>query len=116
MKDKLEAMFFPSMDDFNLLKNRIEKLENQCMSLKKAFGDMDSKLQKLKVPTDSGANQEQVDRLQEELDNLRKEFETHRDHANQNLENLNHEMPHKADKQDLIDLENRILDKLRDMI
>lgn len=56
MKDKLEAMFFPSMDDFNLLKNRIEKLENQCMSLKKAFGDMDSKLQKLKVPTDSGAN------------------------------------------------------------
>ena len=25
-------------------------------------------------------------------------------------------MPHKADKQDLIDLENRILDKLRDMI
>ena len=42
IKDKLEAMFFPSMDDFNLLKNRIEKLENQCNSLKKAFGDLDN--------------------------------------------------------------------------
>ena len=54
--------------------------------------------------------------MAEELERLRAEFEAHKSYANQNIDNLNHEMPHKADKQDLIDLENRILDKLRDMI
>lgn len=57
-----------------------------------------------------------VDRLVEELSKLRAEFEAHRDQANKNLNELNHLMPTKADKQDLIDLENRIMDQLRDMI
>lgn len=111
----MEGMFFPSMDEFNTLKNRVEKIENSNQALKKAYGDLEKEIKKLKIP-DSGANQDQVDRLQDELARLRAEFEQHKEWATQNIENLNHEMPHKADKQDLIDLENRILDKLRDMI
>lgn len=108
-------MFFPSMDEFNTLKNRVEKIENSNQALKKAYGDLENQIKRLKIP-DGGANQEQVDRLTDELARLRAEFDQHKEWSTQNIENLNHEMPHKADKQDLIDLENRILDKLRDMI
>lgn len=57
-----------------------------------------------------------VDQLNDELERLRADFEKHRDFAEKEITNLNHEMPNKADKQDLIDLENRLLDKLRDMM
>ena len=63
-----------------------------------------------------GADQDMVDKCVDEINTLRAEFEQHRDMANASLDKLNQEMPNKADKQDLIDLENRILDKLRDMI
>ena len=64
-------MLYPSMDDFNALKNRVEKMENAVAALKKAYGDLDKALAKLRLPTDSGANQEQVDRLSDELAKLR---------------------------------------------
>ena len=51
-------MLYPSMDDFNALKNRVEKMENAVAALKKAYGDLDKALAKLRLPTDSGANQE----------------------------------------------------------
>ena len=44
-------------------------------ALKKAYGDLDKALAKLRLPTDSGANQEQVDRLIDDLARLRTEFE-----------------------------------------
>jgi hypothetical protein len=47
---------------------------------------------------------------------LRSEFEAHRDKALKNLNDLNTEMPNKADKIDLINLENRLMDQMRDMI
>ena len=67
-------MFFPSMDEFNTLKNRVEKIENSNQALKKAYGDLEKEIKKLKIP-DSGANQDQVDRLSDELARLRAEFE-----------------------------------------
>lgn len=67
-------MFFPSMDEFNTLKNRVEKIENSNQALKKAYGDLETQLKRLKIP-DGGANQDQVDRLTDELARLRAEFE-----------------------------------------
>lgn len=104
------------MEDFNALKQRVDRLESSCAALKKAYGDLEKEMKKLKQPESGGANQEQVDRLFDELSRLRAEFEQHRDFAQKHITDLNHEMPHKADKQDLIDLENRLLDKLREMI
>jgi len=63
-----------------------------------------------------GADQAMVDQLMADLARLRQEFEAHRDQANRNLSDLNNEMPLKADKKDLFDLENRIMEKLKDMI
>lgn len=75
IKDTIENMVYPSMDEFNSLKQRVDKLENQVAALKKAYGDLDKALAKLRAPTDSGANQEQVDRLIDDLSRLRTEFE-----------------------------------------
>ena len=72
-------------------------------------------MKKLKQP-ESGANQEQFDKMLDDLARLRAEFELHKEYAIKNISELVHEMPHKADKQDLIDLESRILDKLREMM
>jgi len=57
-----------------------------------------------------------LDKCIDELNSLRAEFEAHRDDANRNLDQLNAEMPTKADKKDLLDLEDRLMAKLRDMI
>ena len=76
---------------------------------------MEKKIKGLR-PGGGGDNSGLVDKCIEELNSLRAEFEAHRDDANRNLDQLNTEMPTKADKKDLLDLENRIMDKLRDMI
>mgnify|MGYP000405942276 CR=1 FL=1 len=52
----------------------------------------------------------------DELNRLRQEFETYRDASGKRILALETEMPNKADKRDLEDLENRIMEKLRDMI
>ena len=57
-----------------------------------------------------------LDKLTADLDNLRKEFESYRDHSLKNLQELNQTMPTKADKSDLVDLENRFNDKLNELL
>jgi SMC interacting uncharacterized protein involved in chromosome segregation len=115
LKDILARMQFPSIEDFNLLRGRVDSLENQLATLRKALGDLEKKL-KGQRNGGGGADTGLVDKCVEELNTLRAEFEAHRDEANRNLDQLNAEMPTKADKKDLLDLENRIMDKLRDMI
>lgn len=97
LKDQLDGLKFPSVDDFNTLKHRIDKIESSNNTLKKSYGDLDNQLKQVKQP-ESGANQEQVDRLTDELARLKAAFEEHRDYAQKNVSELVHEMPHKADK------------------
>lgn len=63
-----------------------------------------------------GADQAQIDAIIDELKKLRAEFEAHRDQAVANLNDLNTTMPTKADKSDLEDLENRLMEQMRDAI
>ena len=63
-----------------------------------------------------GADQEELDKCKADLENLRKEFEKHREQALRNLNQLNIEMPNKADKKDLEDLEDRLMNKLHELI
>lgn len=114
LKEAIARMQFPSLEDFNLLRGRVDSLENQLATCRKALSDMEKKLKNQR--SGGGADQGLVDKCVEELNSLRAEFEAHRDEANRNLDQLNAEMPTKADKKDLLDLENRIMDKLRDMI
>jgi len=57
-----------------------------------------------------------VDKCIDEIKKLRAEFEAHRDQANNNLREINDTLPNKADKIELLELENRLMDRLRDMI
>jgi len=115
LKGKVDDMRFPSMGDFNALKIRVEKLEAALSSLKKVVSDLEKRL-KESNGGGGGCDQDTIDRLELELSNLRAEFEAHRDHANANIDELNNLMPTKADKTELVELEDRILDKLREMV
>ena len=100
-----------------MLKSRVDALENQFSNLKKQIDAILQKLKGLKAsPGAGGADQDLVDKCIDEIKKLRAEFEAHRDKALKDLNDLNTEMPNKADKIDLINLENRLMDQMRDMM
>ena len=114
LKDRFDSLNCPTVEDFSLLRNRVDKLENGVANLRKQLEDL---LKRMKgMNGTGGADADTLARCIDELNKLRQEFEAHRDHANAHIENINNILPTKADKQDLIDLQNSILDKLRDMI
>ena len=49
IKDLLARMDFPSKEDFNLLRGRVDGLENALSSLRKAVGDIEKKLKGLRA-------------------------------------------------------------------
>ena len=63
-----------------------------------------------------GADQDAVDSLEAELAKLRYDFEKHAHEANSHLSVIHGILPTKADKSDLLDLQNAILDRVRQMI
>lgn len=107
----------PSRGEFDLLKNRVDALENQLAMFKKQIDAIIMKMKGMKGGNGAaGADQGQVDAIIDELKKLRAEFEAHRDHVLPNLKDLNTTMPTKADKSDLEDLENRLMEQMRDAI
>ena len=63
-----------------------------------------------------GADQGLVDQLADDLAKLRADFENCKNDHDLRLINLENEMPLKANKTDVEDLEARIMEKLREMI
>ena len=86
-----------------------------CSALRKALGDLEKKVKNM-GKLGGGADADAVAALSDELQKLRSDFEQFKAHADQRIGALEKEMPNKADKSELEDLENRIMDKLRDMI
>lgn len=105
---------FATKDELNLLRSRIDNLETMISGIRKSLNDLEKKMKNQKVG--GGADQDAVDAIVDELQKLRKEFEEYRDTSNKRINSLENEMPLKANKSDLEDLENRIMEKLRDMI
>ena len=62
-----------------------------------------------------GADADAVSALSDELERLRSEFQAYKASSEKRIDALEKEMPNKADKSDLDELENRIMDKLRAM-
>lgn len=81
--------------------------------MQKALSDIKQKLKGLGY---AGNDQDQINKLQEELKRLRNEFDHHAEIAMKQFGVIEQVLPTKADKSELIDLQNQILDKLRDMI
>lgn len=48
LKDRVDGLLFPSMNDFNALKGRVDKLESSNAALKKAYGELEKELKKMK--------------------------------------------------------------------
>jgi len=50
-----------------LLRSRVDALESQLASLRKAFGDLEKKIKRMKTGGGGGADQGQLDQLSDEL-------------------------------------------------
>ena len=119
LSDTVARFDGPSRGEFDLLKSRVEALENQIAMFKKQLDTLIQRMKGVKTGAGSGAggaDQGQVNAIIDELKKLREEFEAHRDQTNGNLNDLNQTMPTKADKSDLEDLENRLMEQMRDAI
>lgn len=82
MKNRIDSLKYPSVEEVFLIRNRVDKLESQLSSLRKSFSDFEKKLKSLGAPIESsGADQEVVDRCVEEIQKLRADFEAHKDYA-----------------------------------
>jgi len=103
-----------------LLRSRIDKLENAFSSLRKTIAEIEKRIKTIAIGGSGGgsggASQELIEHLLEELRKLRVEFDDVKYSYDGRLDALEKEMPLKAYRTELVDLENRILDKLREMI
>ena len=107
--DNIDA---PTQREFLLIVTRVDKLDQAMNALRKAM----SGLKGGPVEAIGGADQDAVDRLEAELAKLRNDFERHAHDANSRLSDIDGILPTKADKSDLLDLQNAILDRVRQMI
>jgi hypothetical protein len=103
-----------SLDDINIVKLRIESLENRFNEFLKKMHMLEAKISgSTPVPV---SNLDINDKFINELVALRQEFEQHKLEVFKNLHVLNVTLPTKADKMDLEDLETRLCDKLNDVL
>jgi flagellar biosynthesis chaperone FliJ len=107
---------FATQDEHNILKQRVDNLEKMMKDLRQLLKNLEDRFSNMKPSSGAGFGSDELENLQNQLDNLRKEFNQFRDQATRNLQDLNITMPTKADKSDLVDLENRFRDKLDEII
>ncbi|CDW80316.1 UNKNOWN [Stylonychia lemnae] len=109
----------PSTNDILLLRNRMEYVESVLSQYKKTINELNKKLDDFMNEANKklGAVDESViRRLQDELNRLRNEFIGYRDDNDNNIKNIFEQLLNKADKDELQKLENRIMEKLNEML
>lgn len=102
-----------------MLRSWVDKLENALSALRKTIADIEKRIKTMVIGGSGGsggASSELMENILEELRKLRVEFDDVKYSYDVRLDALEKEMPLKAYRTELIDLENRILDKLREMI
>ncbi len=106
-------------NDILLLRSRIEYLESQNTSVKKICTELRKQIDEL-IQAQSN-KKESVDLnmfkdLEEEVNNLKQGFMKLQDEYSSNFKNLQDQINKKADKEQLLELEARIMEKLNDML
>ena len=106
-------------NDILLLRSRIEYLESQNTSVKKICTELRKQIDEL-IQAQSN-KKESVDLnmfkdLEEEVNNLKQAFMKLQDEYSSNFKNLQDQINKKADKEQLLELEARIMEKLNDML
>ena len=70
LKNKFNELQFPTFDEVDLLRTRIDKLENQISAMRKSLSDIEKKLKGLTVQG-GGADGELLEKCIDELRKLR---------------------------------------------
>lgn len=90
LKAVVDAFDSPSTAEFDLLKTRVDQLENLIGNIRK---QMEGVLNKVKNMNGGGADAGVVADLKKMIEKLRAEYDNFRDEVNRNLHDLNITMP-----------------------
>lgn len=110
----------PTIDEFRNLKNKVESCENQIAMLKKLISQINTAIKNIpkdgNMKQDVGSNFETNGDLEDELKKLRQDLDDYKKNNDTRLGGIQRELDDKASKQDLLDLEQRLLDKLQELM
>ena len=106
-------------NDFNLHRTRMDGIDNSIAGLKKSIGMLDAKnkttAKSAALNSNPGMAVQVIADLEESLNKLRKEHDELKGKQDKDAKDLYQELDTKASKQDLADLETRLLQQLTDM-
>ena len=81
----------PTIEDFQLLRTRVDNCENHDDKLRKMINEVDKKVKQLKNANSGNPNSEEnmLERCIGDLKDLRSNFEEHRDGSKKNFKQIN---------------------------
>ena len=86
-KIKAQMKKFVTLDEFGLLRGRVDQLETMVSSLRKAMGDLEKKIKNMNKQG-GGADQDAVNELNDALQKLRSEFESYKTSTDKRIDAL----------------------------
>ena len=102
------------------LRDRMNKAESKLHVHQRLIESIEGMIKNININNQggggSGVDPSVIDGLNDLIDNLRREFEENKKKVEGEIQRINHILPTKADKSDLEDLENRLLEQMKDMI
>ena len=84
--------------------------------MRKTFVDLENKVKQIVSRQGGGADSKLFESLRDDLEKLRQDFDHYRSDSDERIVKLEREMPFKADRSELIELENRLIEKFKEML
>ena len=96
---------------------RIEALENSLNSLKKTISEQSKRTERAKnIGGGGGVDGSVIADLEDDINKLRNDLEAHKTETAKQLRQVDNVLEQKASKTDLDDLEQRLMDKLQELL
>lgn len=121
MQRELDKVAGVTPAELTLIKNRLDKAESDIVNMKRAIQDLQAKIRELmknagKQGGGGGVSEAYFKDLEDALNKLSNDVSDHKDDTQRKFMHTQGELNTKASKDDLLDLENRLLDKIKEMI
>ena len=113
---KVEMMKYVDVKEINLLRSRIDGVDNNLVATRKNVTDLDKKVKIIYSKNRDSCDQAAIDKIVAEVKQLKSDFEDLKEDATQKLNFYEEEFPMKAYKSDVLDAENRLMLQFKDIL
>jgi hypothetical protein len=112
----VEMMKYVDIKEINLLRNRIDGIDSTINIFRKSIGDFEKKVKQMKAKEKDQCDQAALDRVSNYLKQLKDEFDEFRDEINSKVVKFEEDLSIKANKSEIIDLDNRTMINMKDIM